>query len=937
MDIINARVEGFYEQLGVDEQQPQFSWGLAGTGRNEYQTRYRLTVAITKADLISEKHLQYDSGIVEGDATIGIEYAGEPLDAVTKYFWKVQVWEQSGAVLESDILSFVTGKLGDQWRGQWIGNGTAKPFYARKTHSVVGAIREAYALVCGLGQFVFYMNGQKVGDHEIDPGWTNYDRLVQYVTFDVKDLLAAGTNVFGLDVANGWYISDAGGRYFVKAPQMKFISRFSNSSELDGYQPFSNMLAAIAEVHVVYEDGTREVIGTDASWKTHESATRLANVLGSEIYDARRNPAGWLESDFDDADWKEAAVIDAADKPKGTLTAQSQPPVYIKKVYEPVSVRHVDEGLLFDLGQNMSGMLEITVKGKAGQSIDLSPAEKLDENGTIDQTIEDASIMEWGDLNVKSTYILRGDPAGETWKQQFSYFGGRYILVRGATDDENVTELPYLQSLKARYVTSKSEVAGTFTCSDARIDDVYKLVIEAVDSNMQHVHTDCPHIERLAWLEISHLLAPSIMFYKDVNALWRKIFQDIRVDQYAKHDFDQGSDGKPHYRGEGFIPARAPNYVMMSFDTPLGNVWDVPTWGSTIIIGVDWHYRYYGNKRIIAENYDTAKRYVRYLNTKLTDEGFLNHGLGDWGNPELGSLAKANIETAIYYYDLKLLAKFATVLERESEAASFNEQAAAVLDNYNRRLLVKNDKTGLWGYQAARDPKPFIRLATFFPQLVRRMTGAGTLNMTPACQALPLFFEMVPDDKLEDVRETLSLALGERGFMCGEVALPYVLQSLRAIGEDQRIFDFVISEEHPSYYRFVMQGETTLPEFWKDNARSRNHDMLGHIVEWFYNGMAGINSKSAAFKEISIRPFLPGSVNVLNCGYESVRGRIEVHVERSGAEIELNVTVPPNTSAALDLSGLGGDSQTATIAQLEKAIEGPTINLNSGKYTITLN
>jgi alpha-L-rhamnosidase len=302
----------------------------------------------------------------------------------------------------------------------------------------------------------------------------------------------------------------------------------------------------------------------------------------------------------------------------------------------------------------------------------------------------------------------------------------------------------------------------------------------------------------------------------------------------------------------------------------------------------------------------------------------------------MGSLAKANIETAIYYYDLKLLTKFAAILGRETEAASFEEQAALVLNNYNRRLLVKNEKTGLWGYQAAPDPKPLIQLATFFPWLTQRLKSAGSLNMTPACQALPLFFDMVPQDKIEDVRKTLLQGLDAGGFLLGEVALPYVLQSLSDVGFDQLIFDWVISEEHPSYYRFVLQGETTLPEFWSDNARSRNHDMLGHIVEWFYNGMAGINSKSAAFKEISIRPFLPGEMNALSCGYESVRGRIEVNIERQGTQLELTVSVPPNTSAVLDLSRLAPELKAAYIAQFEKSVEKSDINLGSGQYLITL-
>ena len=936
--IVDGKIENFFEQLGVDVPQPQFSWAFAGTGYDECQTKYRLMVAQTEQNLHSGVHLHYDSGIVESDNTIAITYEGVPLDDVTKYYWKVQVWDQSDTQLESEVYSFVTGKIADPWTGQWIGNGTAKPFYARKSYAFTKEIQEAYAFVCGLGQFIFYINGNKVGDHELDPGWTNYHKIIQYVTFDITELLTDGANVFGMEVANGWYVPDEGGKYYVQTPKIKWISTLSDRFQDggDGKRVFANILSALAEIHIIYTDGTRAVIGTDASWKTRESPTRLANVFGSEVYDARCYPSGWCESTYDTSNWQDAIMLMKADKPKGMLMAQSQPPVHVKQIYEPVSVKYMMGGLLCDLGQNMAGMIEMSVRGKAGQTIRLRPAEKLDDNGMIDQRIADFLIVEFRDLDVECTYILSGHEMGETWKQEFSYFGGRYIFLEGVTNDPHVTNLPYLQSLKAHYITSKSPMVGTFSCSDERINAVYRLVTEAIDSNLQHVHTDCPTLEKIAWLEISHLMAPSIMFYKDVNTLWNKIFADIRSEQYAQNDFDNGSNGKPHYRGDGFIPSRAPNYVMMVFDSFIGDAWDVPTWGSTIIIGVAWHYVFYGKKQVIADNYEATKRYVAYLKTKLTDDGFLNHGLGDWGNPDFGSLAKSNIETAIYYHDLALLSRFATILEHETDAAFFRQEAHAVLANYNQQLLVKNDVTGLWGYKAAPDPKLMMRLSAGINRLTGKTKYTGGLNMIQACQALPLYFGMVPPDKIADVQKSLELVLDERGFVCGEVSLPYVLQTLKAMGDSQRIFEFVTRDEHPSYYRFVVQGETTLPEFWTDTARSRNHDMLGHIVEWFYNGMAGIASQNDAFKEISICPSLPNGVDRLQCGYQSVRGYIEVTVDRDDTGSTVHITLPPNTSAAVDLSKIDSRLTHAYIEQLDVQTDVSMLSLSSGTYTILL-
>ncbi|MGD1843313.1 MAG: family 78 glycoside hydrolase catalytic domain [Thermonemataceae bacterium] len=933
MKIINARIEEFFEQLGVDTTQPRNSWGITSTLEGKKQSKDRLIVAEEKSALDKESTLLFDSGIVHSDNTLAVPYEGQQLLAVKQYHWQVQVWDEQDQLIKSEPQSFVTGKLDDAWQANWISTSeqAIKPFLLRRSFPINKPVKQAFALVSGLGQFIFNINGKKVGNHELDPGWTNYNALVQYVTFEVTPHLVEGDNVLALEVANGWYLPDPGERYYAKEPSIMWLNkinkRFSFNGE--GYRQFGFVLAGLVELHLHFEDGSSEIIRSDSSWKAAPSPTTLANIFGSEVYDANKYPIGWSQAGFDASQWQNAKVLNEEEQPQGKLVPQNQPPVIIKKTYEAQFVREIEGGLVYDLGQNMSGMFELEVMGEAGQTVKLRPAEKLDKKGMINQKVDNFFVVEFPDLDVECTYILRGDKKGETWKQSFSYFGGRYIHIKGVSRSPTYATLPYLKSLKAHYITTASPVTGHFETSDERINAVYKMVTEAIDSNLNHVHTDCPTIEKFAWLEPSHLMAPSVMHHRHVADLWRKILADIRSEQYSETDFDMGG-GEKQYRGKGFIPARAPNYVMMGLDTFMGSLWDIPVWGSTILLATDWHYRFYGDIQVIAKNYESGKDYAHYLKSKLTPEGFLNHGLGDWGNPEMTALTKSNIETAVYYRDLKLLAHFASILDKPGEERQFKEEAAKVLENYNQRLLFKNKTTKRWGYRAAPEPKAFLRVMGKLSKIGK----TGLAKMTQACQALPLYYGMVPEDKRDDVEKTLLDILDRKGFVCGEVALYYVLQVLNNMGENQRITDFVVKEEHPSYYRFVQQGETTLPEEWSDKARSRNHDMLGHIVGWFYRGMAGIESIENAFKKIRIRPFLPKGMQKLQCTYKSVRGNIEVKITKRETLTKLQIGIPPNCEALIDVTRLGSGS--LKLVESGRSVLGGQVVLPAGSYTLQL-
>jgi hypothetical protein len=523
------------------------------------------------------------------------------------------------------------------------------------------------------------------------------------------------------------------------------------------------------------------------------------------------------------------------------------------------------------LGQNISGILEFEVRGKSGVVIEAAVAEKLDEAGNIDQMAKD-----WTLVDVKETYIIANDDTWETFCMSFTYFAGRYLAVKGA-DPSNI------RNIKAYYITNASGTAGSFECDDQRYTQIYNLVLRAVECNLMSVHTDCPTIERFAWQEPNHLMAPSIMYMKDVNRLWRKFLFDIKADQCTKDEcYTDGKDGLI-YPGEGLVPSIAPRYESNVAPSPMGSFFDIIPWGSTCILAPYWHYMFYGDKLVIADNYDVGKKYLAHLKTKVTKDGFINHGLGDWGNPDKKALARENVETAFLFADAKVLGQFAVILGKDEDAKEFAAYADNVKDNYNRLLLQKHPVHEFYYYNA--------------------WDRGDELYMTQACQALPLYWGMVPDDKIDSVKMAFAYLMKRDGaFISGEIGLPYIIQTMRECGMNDMICDFILKPTHPSYYAFIVNGETTLGEFMEENPRSHCHDMMGHIVEWYYNGIAGIIPLEPGFSKVLIKPYMPKSMDTFICTYNSVSGKIAVSLERKDGSVKAKIDTAKNIECIKDLS-----------------------------------
>ena len=737
---------------------------------------------------------------------------------------------------------------------KWITNHKKQPFYLRRTFTLEKTPVSAELLACGLGQYNAFLNGSRVGEAYLEPAWTNYDRLVLFRSYDVTRLIRRGENALAFEVGNGWYLWDQSFGYSFRFPP--FMPPNPNP-----YHAYGKSLVACFELRLRYADGTEETVSSDEACKTAPHGVKHTNVYGSEWIAGRDLKPDCSLPDYDDSAWESACPADPDEIPKGKLEETAIPPVKALQRYTAKRIGTANGRAIYDLGQNISGILEAEVRGRAGAQVDFCPAEKLDQNGDADQMAKN-----WMLLDNVIRYEIAASDRVERFTQTFTYFAGRYIAVQGEAE---------IVTLAATAVSSAWKRAGSFTCDDERFNKIYDMIEKTVEANMLGVHTDCPTIERFAWQEPNHLMAPSIFYMKDGKALWEKFLRDLRLEQHTAEDRFRDMQGNSFCPGDGLVPSQAPCYIPNVLPVPgMGSFYDIIPWGSTCILGTWWHYLFYGDRRVVEDNYDTGLRYLAYLKTKINADGFLNHGLGDWGNPE-NRLARENIETAFLYADAVTLEKFARLLGKNEDAEALSAFAASVKENYNKKLLGFDESLGARCYH---------------------VWGEG--GITQAAEALPLYWGMVPQEDEADVVKAFRAALTEKQcFMAGEIGLPYVIQTARRYGMNELVCRFITRETHPSYYAFILDGETTLGEYWETNPRSHCHDMMGHIIEWYYNGLAGIRPLAPGFGRAAIDPYLPDSMDSFRCRYETPHGAITVEAERRDGKARFTVTLPASITA----------------------------------------
>lgn len=717
VSVYGLTCESVDEPIGVDMKYPRFSWKLHGTSRGTRQTAYQLVVADAPEKLDGAKAGVWDSGRIVSDCSLLVPFGGESLAAATPYYWKVRVWDETGECSGwSETARFVTGMMAEtDWNGaKWIAmerdgdivapllpwipeerKGEMKsareykmPMFRKAFRLRKKEIKQAYVYVCGLGHFDLFLNGKKVGDHFLDPGWTKYDKEALYVAFDVTDELCSGDNVLGVMLGNGFYnVPDE--RYFkiagtFGAPKMRL-----------------NLV-------VRYSDNTVRTVVSDKTWRAIQSPVVYSSIYGGEDYDATREHDGWTENSiaFDDKGWGKAIEVEQDVRLKSQLGTQ----LVVRKRLLVVSMYRNDKGnWIYDLGQNFAGIIKVRLKGERGKSVVFRPAELLNEDKSVNQSASGSPYY--------FTYTLKGEGETEHWQPQFSYYGFRYVQLEGAVPVgcENPDSLPEIVELEGLHICGDLPEVGTFHCSKPMFNQIYNLIDWAVRSNMMSVLTDCPHREKLGWLEQAHLMQYSIQYRYHTPSLYRKMMADMAASQ-----LDNGT-----------IPTIAPEYVR--FD---GGFENTPEWGSAFIISPWYIYKWYGDRSLIDEYYPAMKRYVEYLGSRAENH-IVAYGLGDWydigpNNPGYAQLTSNGVTaTAIYYYDVSLMRKMATLLGKDDDERHFAGLAEKIRTAYNERFFNKENGSYDRNSQTANAVSLFMNLVEekdrgrVFSNLVNDIEGRG--------------------------------------------------------------------------------------------------------------------------------------------------------------------------------------------------------------------
>lgn len=863
--VYDLRCEHLHNPVGVDGRYPRFSWKLTAEARNTRQTAYELEV-------FRDNQVVWTTGKRNGEEQVLVPYKGPALLPATRYEWRVKSYDNHGNVSDwSPRQHFITGLPTDaDWRdAKWIAlekDGPTMPDglhlgaalkdkrtaefgkyrmpQFRRVVSWNKPIAQAVAYVCGLGQFEFMLNGQKVDRHYLDPGWSADQKEALYVAFDLTDSLrheASGKAVLGIMLGNGFYniptdryfkLSRSGG-----APKLRF------------------------KLVIRYADGTQQTVVSDRSWKVCPSPVTFSSIYGGEDYDARLERDGWArDANYDDSHWQKPVVArDWGCWMKAQTGARLELPVRLNAM---TCYQNSRGQWVYDLGQNFAGIIDLDVEGKNGARVVLRPGELLNADSTVNQDASGKPFF--------YAYTCKGN-GEEHFRPRFTYYGQRYVQLEGAVPAgaPNPQGLPVVKQLYGLLATSATEQTGQFNCSKPLFNQIHNLIDWAIRSNIVSVTTDCPHREKLGWQEQNHLMQYSINYRYNVAALYEKIFLDQELAQ--RHDSLPDQAGINH---EGCIPSICPEYVRFE-----GGFEDSPEWGCSAIICPWYNYLWNGDKQSIESHYRSMMAYLNYLSRRAKD-GIVSYGLGDWFDIGPKAPGRAQLTTnsltatAIYYYCASIMQKCAALLGRTADEQRLSQLAGSIRQAYNKAFY--HPETGLYerGSQTA--------------------------------QAMSLYMGLVDDGNRQLVFRNLvdSLRASNYTLTAGDVGYRYVLQALMQGGASDVIFNMNSKYDTPGYGWQLAHGATALTESWQAYGFvSNNHLMLGHLMEWLYAGLGGISQEkgSVAFKTIRIDPQVVGDVSYANTSYESPYGTIRCNWQRLADRYVLDVDIPAGANAMVCL------------------------------------
>ena len=888
----------------IDIEIPRFSWILTSKGKNKFQSAYQIIVA-SSPNLLDEPSTVdiWNSGLVESSSNNQIEYEGKPLESRQTYYWKVQAWDENGNAGEwSETASFEMGLLSrSEWQADWIAHdlthlGKRGEYhlppapYLRNEITLKDKPVSARLYVTALGVYDFYINGNKVGDQVLAPGWTNYNKRVYYHTFDVNDMLSKGENALGSVLSYGWYAGYIG---FAK---------------LIGFQPekayYGEVPKLKAQLEITYGNGEQEIFTTNNNWKGTKGALLVSDILNGETYDARLEPTGWKKTGFNDSNWKK---VEAFKGPEIEVQAHPAEPIRYTAELKPKTITPQDDGsYIFDMGQNFAGVVTLKVKGKKGQKITLKFGEMLYPDGRLmTENLRKALCTD--------IYILRGDEDGEIWTPQFTFHGFQFVQIFGLSEE------PTLETITGKVIGSDLEKVSSFECSDPMVNQLYSNIYWTQRANFIDIPTDCPQRdERLGWTGDAQVYISSAILNDNVPAFFTKWIVDLNDDQHEDGTY-------PNYAPECYLARN------MKFS---------PGWMEAGIICPYNIFKSYGDTRMIEQHWENMEKFMDFHIQRAGDKYFHEEasfedthpkgGFSDWLS--VGTKTAPELLTSMYFaYCTQLMSEMAEATGKTERSRFYSELNGKIKNAIETHYWDNETKQLKCNAEAYGDGKGYVD------------GERGFTGHTQTAYANAIYMDILNEENTKHAYKNLADLIIENDTLLstGFLGVKQLLPAISEGGRSDLAYTLLLNKRYPSWGFEIENGATSIWERWNSYTKedgfaagmnSFSHYSFGSVYEWMIQNMAGIKNDSVAYRHITIEPELDHRISYTKASYNSLNGLIKSDWKKTTDGYTFDVTVPVNSVARVILPSRPNNLNKREIRDIQTSNDKTIIEVGSGDY-----
>lgn len=856
---------------------PKLSWALECDQRDVVQTNYQLQIS-KQAEF---EEILYDSYYVKSSQSMNIELPEVSCEDFTKYYMRVRVKSNKLEETKWATTYFVTGYVQTKCSASMITIEdtlkleNAETYYVRKEFDSNKEIESVYCVATAFGLYKLHLNGEQVGDYKLTPGWTSYTNNLMYQVYDVTSMMIEGKNTIGAMVGAGWYKGSFG---------------FDRRSNMYGDQA-----GFLCEVHIKYTDGSSQVIASDDSWKGHLSPIVMANIYDGETYDARKEIAGWSLAGLDTKNWVDLTTISYDQQ---ILRPQICEPVQVIDQIEPTELFMTPEkDQVIDFGQNMSGLVELKVKGKKDDVIELNFFEVLDKDGNV-------YLDNLRGAKQTITYIFAKDEE-IVYLPTFTFQGFRYARIKEFPGEAKV------ENFLALVISSGMERTGYIETSNEEVNQLVHNILWGLNGNFVDVPTDCPQRdERMGWTGDAQVFARTACYLKNCYSFYKKYLVDLAYDQTEE-------GGVPHVVPDVLSGHGEDNFLIsQGTDSAAG-------WADAAVI-IPWTlYQVYGDDDILSTQYDSMKAWIDFMR-KHSEDYIWSYKLqfGDWValDAEEGSYFGATpnpLMCAAYSaYSTQLFINSAKVLGNQKDVIFYTDYLSKIVDKYHREFF---------------DEKGQLKV------------------QTQTAHIISLYFDLVPVGSKELVAEGLiKLLEKENGHLVtGFLGTPYFCSALSQNGKVKEAYDLFLKNDFPSWLYQVKMGATTIWEhwdgikpdgsMWSPDMNSFNHYAYGAIGEWIQRTMVGIevDDLNPGYSHYYIQPLVDSRFSFVKGSLMTQFGEIKSKWELDDGKVTLSIRVPVNTSCTILLKQANEIVESDVNQTFIKGEDGLSICVGCGDYKVT--